>query len=54
MILDFTCEVCGHEFEELVSKKEANELLCPKCNNVVKQNSIQCTNTTKHSSWEVK
>jgi putative FmdB family regulatory protein len=31
-IYEFRCERCGHQFEELIYRRqEASELTCPKC-----------------------
>lgn len=56
-VLDFHCLKCSYIFEVWEDTKKFNSFNihnCPRCGSESRQNEIQLTNKTKHSSWEVK
>lgn len=51
VMLEFVCEKCGHEFEELVKRSEIDQVRCPKCQVGSAQQVLANPKHGKHVSW---
>lgn len=50
-LYEFICEKCKHEFEDLISMKDAESIKCPKCNKNVKRKISKSAFHLKGGGW---